>query len=390
MDTRIFMQMLKDKHFTDYKKMKYKYSGDFNEFLLLVGELYHKPLSLPDSCGNDIVYMEDVASINHSTVRLLLQPRGQQYGVRAAEEEIVATYAIESIDFNRDSVRRILKGLAPTDEQENRIAGIRRGIEFISDISNKITEENLYRLYMMTVGDFLSGDEKLKDGNFYRHDAVYVISDRIEHSGADCKKVPGLMKSLISFVNEEDGINYLIKAAIIHFYIAFVHPYFDGNGRMARLVHLWYLIQKGYQSALFIPFSSCIAKTRKAYYEAFTLIEENKKYSGKIDVTPFILYFTENVYNKMNEGVVSTDVLSVYSQAVKDGMITKKESQLWKFVLSYYGTDEFTTKQLEKDFGNAAYATIRSFVLKFEAAGLLSCIRYGARHRYKIRIQYDD
>lgn len=159
---------------------------------------------------------------------------------------------------------------------------------------------------------------------------------------------------------------------------------FDGNGRIARLVHLWFLIQKGYRSALFIPFSSWIEKSRKAYYDAYTVIEENRKLSGKIDVTPFILYFTNNVYNKMNEGSAAVETLTVYDDAVKDGKITEKETQLWKFVLSAYGTGEFSTKRLEKDFGDAAYATIRGFVLKFEHLGLLSSIKYGPRVKYKV------
>lgn len=159
---------------------------------------------------------------------------------------------------------------------------------------------------------------------------------------------------------------------------------FDGNGRIARLVHLWFLIQKGYQSALFIPFSSWIEKSRKAYYDAYTVIEENRKLSGKIDVTPFILYFTNNVYNKMNEGSAAVETLTVYDDAVKDGKITEKETQLWKFVLSAYGTGEFSTKRLEKDFGDAAYATIRGFVLKFEHLGLLSSVKYGPRVKYKV------
>lgn len=159
---------------------------------------------------------------------------------------------------------------------------------------------------------------------------------------------------------------------------------FDGNGRIARLVHLWFLIQKGYRSALFIPFSSQIEKSRKAYYDAYTVIEENKKLSGKIDVTPFILYFTNNVYNKMNEGSAAVETLTVYDDAVKDGKITEKETQLWKFVLSAYGTGEFSTKRLEKDFGDAAYATIRGFVLKFEHLGLLSSVKYGPRVKYKV------
>lgn len=53
-------------------------------------------------------------------------------------------------------------------------------------------------------------------------------------------------------------------------------------------------------------------------------------------------------------------------------------------MLSYYGMGEFSTKQLENDFGDAAYATIRGFVLKFEELGLLSSVKYGARIKYKI------
>lgn len=384
MDIKLFTKMLKDKHFIDYQKMQYKYDEDFRAFLQTLEELYYKTLPLLDFDSNNIVFIENHAAVSQSAIKLLLQSQDGNYGIKAAEDEIVATSAIESIDFSRDSVRNILKGMAPKDEQENRILGIKHGLEFIADATNKITEENLYRLYMMTVGDFLSGDEKLLEDNLYRHDTVYIVSDRVEHSGLDHKKVPEFMKSLIAFVNAKDDINDLIKAAIIHFYIAFVHPYFDGNGRMARLVHLWFLIQKGYRYALFIPFSSQIEKSRKAYYDAYTAIEENKKLSGKIDVTPFILYFINNVYNKMNEGTTMVETLTAYDDAVKEGKITEKETKLWKFALSSYGTSEFSTKQLEKDFGDAAYATIRGFVLKFENLGLLSSVKYGPRVKYKV------
>lgn len=388
MDIKLFTKMLKDKHFIDYQKMQYKYSEDFSAFLQTLEELYYKTLPLLDFDGNNVVFIENHAAVSQSAVKLLLQSQDGHYGIKAAEDEIVATSAIESIDFSRDSVRNILKGMAPKDEQENRILGIKHGLEFIADTTNKITEENLYKLYMMTVGDFLTDDDKLSEGNFYRHDTVYVVSDRVEHSGLDHKKVPEFMKLLMDFVNAKDDVNDLIKAAIIHFYIAFVHPYFDGNGRMARLVHLWFLIQKGYRYALFIPFSSQIEKSRKAYYDAYTAIEENKKFSGKIDVTPFILYFINNVYNKMNEGTTMVETLTAYDDAVKEGRITEKETKLWKFVLSFYGTAEFSTKQLEKDFGDAAYATIRGFVLKFENLGLLSSVKYGPRVKYKVVKQF--
>ncbi len=381
MDIKLFSKMLKDKHFCNLEKMKYKYSGDFAEFLQTLSELYYKDLPILDFNGNNIVFIENHAAVSQNAVKLLLKNRNNYYGVKTAEDEIVATSAIENIDFSRDSVRNILKGYAPKNDQESRIFGIKKGLEFIADTSNKITEENLYWLYMMTVGDFLEGDDRLNDGEFYRHDTVSIVGSQIEHMGVHYKKIPEFMKALIEFINTDDGINDLVKAVIVHFYFAYVHPYFDGNGRTARLMHLWFLIQKGYQSALFIPFSGLIEKSRKAYYDAFSAVEDNQIFSGVIDVTPFVLYFIENVYNKMNN---STDTLSAYDEAVKSGELTKKEVALWQFVISCYGTEEFSTKQLEKDFGNAAYATIRSFVLKLEKLGLLTSVKYGTRTKYKV------
>lgn len=64
--------------------------------------------------------------------------------------------------------------------------------------------------------------------------------------------------------------------------------------------------------------------------------------------------------------------MEIFRNALETGAITEKEKDLWLYALSSYGNSEFSTKQLEKDYGNAAYATIRSFVLKFEKLGLLT------------------
>ena len=62
--------------------------------------------------------------------------------------EIVSTFTIEQqVDFTRDSVRKILSFLAPTDESESRIFGMKKGLEFISDPANQITEETIHQLY---------------------------------------------------------------------------------------------------------------------------------------------------------------------------------------------------------------------------------------------------
>ena len=386
MDIKTYIKILYDKSLMDYTKMKYKYSSDFSDFLATLKDISYRSLAINDFKGNNAVYMKDYVALNVETIKLMTYIQSNyNYGFKAAEDEIVASNAIENINFSRESIRNILKGLAPKDDIENRILGQKKGLEFIADKNNKITEENLYKLYMMMVGDFLDDENKLLDGKYYRHDTVYVVGDKVEHSGLDHRKLSEYMSALIEFINEKDDISDFHKGAIIHFYLVHLHPYFDGNGRMARMLHLWFLIQKGYAATLFVPFSSLIEKDRNAYYKAISQVESNQKITNTLDITPFIKYFSEYVYSKIPENTVNNQTFDKYDKALKDGIITEKETQLWSFVLTNYGFDGFSTKQLEKDFGNAAYATIRSFVLKFEQLELLSSQKYGNRVKYSVK-----
>ena len=117
---------------------------------------------------------------------------------------------------------------------------------------------------------------------------------------------------------------------------------FDGNGRMARLMHLWYLVQQVF-SALFVPLSEYINKSRKGYYDAYTLVEENARISGVVDATPFLAYFIENVYHKLNGAPPAAQTTEAFQEALSHGQVTEKERALWEFVLSAYGDAEFST-----------------------------------------------
>ena len=347
----------------------------------------YKTMPILDFAGNNLVYMENAAQVRMKAVKLLLtlQSSNEAFGLKAMEDEIASSLTIESIDFSRDSVRKILRGYAPVDESENRIFGMKKGLEFISDPDNEISEDNIHTLYDIAIGQYLPENDKLKPGVFYRHDSVYIIGQELEHIGLPYEKLSEYMSKFVAFINAESTMNDLLKAAVIHFYIAYLHPYFDGNGRMARLIPLWYLKRQGYSSTLFIPFSSYIERSRKGYYSAYLLAERNAKISGVMDVTPFLVYFIENVYNKLDSALPQVNTMVAFNKALDDGQITEKEKDLWNFALSAYGNGEFSTKQLERDFGNAAYATIRGFVLKFENLGLLSTQKYGNKVKYSVR-----
>lgn len=387
-DAKTFLSLIKDPLFYDLKKLKYKYGEKvLKEGLSLVSSTIYQKIDIVDFCKNNLVYCPSLINISDDTYKSLLENNSDEvYSMSQMENEIKSTLDIENIESSRNSIRKILKGRAPQNYDENRIYGIKKGLDFIANKDNKITEENIFKLYMLSIGNYLSEENKLLPGNFYRHDAVYVVGSSISHQGLDFKLLPEYMTNFVKFINKNDSIGNIVKSVIIHFYFAYLHPYFDGNGRMSRLLQLWYLVQSDFKSTLMVSFSQLVSKTKNLYYKTFDDIENNKKISGVVDVTPFILYFNKNVFNKLQNQKIDENVIESFQKYLNDGVITLKEKDLFLFIISFYNDNDFSTKTLEKDFKNAAYATIRSFVLKFEKLGLLSSQKYGNRIRYKIKL----
>ena len=389
MDGTKFAKMLSDKHIFELDRMAYKYTpADVQDFAALLRQNLAHPLPLVDFAGKELVCLPNLAQISTKGMKQLLKPPAEScpFGVQAMTEEIHATLQIENIHSTRNSIRYILNGYAPRNEEESRIYGIKRGLDFIADSQNSITEENLHQLYQISTGKYLLAEDQLLPGHYYRHDDVYIVGGEESRKGLSDALLPEAMRRLIDFANAEDDLNELHKAAILHFAFAYYHPYFDGNGRTARLFHLWYLARHGYPAALFTPFSRYIAESKAAYYKAYERVEKNALITGYTDVTPFLSYFCREVYDRLQADAAPAHTdFKVYQQALADGKITEKERLLWEYVLSAYGTAEFTTKQLEKDFRNAAYATIRAFVMKFRDMQLLTARNAGNRVFYKVK-----
>ena len=156
MDGAQFAKMLSDKHLFELNRMEYKYSTvSVKEFAELLRQNFARPLPLTDFSGNKLFYLPNLAQISTNGMKQLLSVpvSGQNFGLSAMTEEIYATFQIESIRSTRSSIRYILDGYAPRDEQEARIYGMKRGLEFIANRQNTITEENLHYLYQISTGD---------------------------------------------------------------------------------------------------------------------------------------------------------------------------------------------------------------------------------------------
>jgi len=120
----------------------------------------------------------------------------------------------------------------------------------------------------------------------YRNSNVIITGS--DHTPPDASVVPSLMGDLVKWTNEnKNKLNPLELSAIIHHKFVFIHPFFDGNGRTARLLMNVILMQQGY------PLVMILKNDRKRYYN--TLDKADKK-----DYVPFVRFIAQAVERSLN------------------------------------------------------------------------------------------
>jgi Fic family protein len=134
-------------------------------------------------------------------------------------------------------------------------------------------------------------------------DGQNVIRDsrsrKIVYMPPEAKDVPPLMKALVSWVStsQRDSLPCPIRAGIAHYQFATIHPYYDGNGRTARLLTTLLLHLGGYDLKGLYSLEEYYARNLGAYYEALSIGPSHNYYEGraKADITKWIEYFCEGV-----------------------------------------------------------------------------------------------
>ncbi|MDW5290600.1 Fic family protein [Formosa sp. PL04] len=148
--------------------------------------------------------------------------------------------------------------------------------------------ENLEDYNPSNEKSFLKAHQNLMEGLIensgkYRNQSVGIVKgSKVEPLAPPFGNVPYLMKDLFEYLKKSDEIE-LIKSCVFHYEMEFIHPFFDGNGRMGRLWQTLILMEK-YPIFEFLPFETLISNDQGNYYKA--LAESDK--SGKS--TKFIEY----------------------------------------------------------------------------------------------------
>ena len=211
------------------------------------------------------------------------------------------------------------KGHFPGRERdEKEVKGYYAALQYVEQSAAKgtvISESVIQKLHALVMSD------KAESGKppFYR-DGQNVIRDgrtgAIVYLPPEAKDVPVLMGDLVSWINQNKNIPCPIVAGIAHYQFATIHPYYDGNGRTARLLTTLILHSGGYDLKGLYSLEEYYARNLTAYYAAISVGSSHNYYEGRAasDITQWVEYFVggmalafENVIKYMNRSAMRNE-----------------------------------------------------------------------------------
>jgi len=218
---------------------------------------------------------------------------------------LISTHYSTQIEGNRltqEQVEGVLHGgTFPNRERDEReVKNYYQALDYLDTLiktkTRQINERGIQTLHGLVM-------EGKKRPSPYR-DGQNVIKDSasgsIVYMPPEAKDVSALMLDLIGWVNEEASKSELpvpIVAAIAHYQFATIHPYYDGNGRTARLLTNLVLHKSGYGLKGIYSLEEYYATNLQAYYNALSVGESHNYYFGRAeaDITAWIVYFCEGM-----------------------------------------------------------------------------------------------
>lgn len=210
--------------------------------------------------------------------------------------ELEGTLKIEGVNTTRRQIESIIKNNNPKDKNDTIIINMVNGLNYIKK-TNVFNKETLKELYDILSSGCLEKGNELGD-SYYRNDKVYV--DKYE--GCPVDKIEECMNSLFELVNkyiDSNDLNIrLFLPYIAHYYILYIHPYFDYNGRTARMVQLWISTLQGNTPALSL--SEAINNKKYDYYRALRDTRNSRN-----DLSYFLIYLFKliNSYSLIQKNI---------------------------------------------------------------------------------------
>lgn len=201
-------------------------------------------------------------------------------------EEAIYSSKMEGASTTRIVAKDMLrKKKSPQNKSQQMIVNNYNTIQYIVEHKEQpLTEELLLTIHRLMTEKTLDNPEDA--GRFRTNDKV-VVADMVEgdiiYTPPSFQEIPEFVESLCIFFNNDNPrtfIHPIIRGIIVHFMLAFMHPFVDGNGRTARALFYWYMLKEGYKLTEYMSISRVIAKSKTNYEKAFRYVENDDNDMG--------------------------------------------------------------------------------------------------------------
>ena len=218
----------------------------------------------------------------------------KNYLISSLMEEAIYSSQMEGASTTRIVAKEMLrKKKSPQNKSQQMIVNNYNTIQYITQHRNDpLTEEGLLNVHKLMTEKTL--DDPDNAGKFRMNDDVVVVvaditENEVVYTPPSYKEIPEFVNTLCEMFNNDNYpqtfIHPIIKGIIIHFMLAFMHPFADGNGRTARALFYWYMLKENYWLTEYMSISRVIAKSKKSYEKSFRYCESDGN-----DIGYFVMY----------------------------------------------------------------------------------------------------
>ncbi len=226
-----------------------------------------------------------------------------RYIVRSLVEEAITSSQLEGAVTTRLVAKEMIRtGRQPTDHSELMCMNNYLAMQEVRDLSKQpLTPEVVCNLHRTVTSGTL--DDPSAAGRLRRGDkpvrVMVVHNNEVVHTPPPASELPGRLAAMCDFANRKTPdyfVHPVVRAIVLHFWLAYDHPFEDGNGRTARALFYWSMLSQGYWLGEFISISPFLVKAPVRYTRAFLYSETDEN-----DMTYFILFHLKLICRAIDE-----------------------------------------------------------------------------------------
>lgn len=224
------------------------------------------------------------------------------YYISSLMEEAITSSQLEgAVTTRRVAKELLLTQRPPVDKSERMIVNNYRTMQRVRELQRQpLTSDIVFELHRITTENTL--DDADAAGVFRRDDDDIVIQDsegNVFHTPPPVAELPNRMQAMCDFANgltPNYFVHPVLRAIILHFWLAYDHPFVDGNGRAARALFYWSMLRNGYWLCEYLSISRILKKAPSQYGRSFLYTETDDN-----DLTYFVLYQLEILKRAIKE-----------------------------------------------------------------------------------------